>query len=277
VAGRHGPSRARSRSVDPFARIRGRIRSGVVARRALATMTTELQGRRTRRCWCLPTVQLIVGLGACEAGPATGVTGNFLARPTHSAAWSQLQSLHGAGGPPGSNGGGWDGTSDPCTGGQDSAGETAPWYGVSCWGGPTATCPDAKGKISNLNLFRDPTPAADQPPDPLEGQLTDNLEELSCAVSIMLGGNDFSGTLPASLSTLTGLVDLNLERNAFTGTIPDLHQIGKMSTFNLQFNQLEGFLEPVALPRVASIAMESNQLSGTIPDFSTIHSCAPDA
>jgi hypothetical protein len=45
----------------------------------------------------------------------------------------------------------------------------------------------------------------------------------------------------------------------------------------LQFNQLEGFLEPVALPRVASIAMESNQLSGTIPDFSTIHSCAPDA
>ena len=228
-------------------------------------MTEDLQARGRR--WHLAMItRLIAGLFACSP-TTTGASGTFLARPS-SAAWTELQSLHSAGA-----GGGWDGTSDPCTGGRNLAGESAPWYGVSCWPGATATCPDAKGKIAHLNLFRDPTPADGQPPTALDGQLTDQLEELSCAVSIMLGGNRFSGTLPASLGTLTDLVDLNLMQNAFTGTIPDLHQMGTMSTFNLQFNKLEGYLEPAALPHVSAIAMESNLLSGTIPDFSTSRSC----
>ena len=104
----------------------------------------------------------------------------------------------------------------------------------------------------------------------LKGKLPD-LSLLSHLQYLVLGENDFTGTIPAeSFSNLTGLQVLALERNGFTGTLPSsLATLTQLSYLQLGDNQFRGPLPNLlALTDLKELVLMSNQISGLLSDDS---------
>lgn len=117
------------------------------------------------------------------------------------------------------------------TGGASSPLSTAGWgTGSPCndhWEGVICT---TTGIVESLNLEG----------LELQGELPDELGDLSGLVSLRLSGNRFSGELPDSLGDLSRLKTLRLDGNAFEGKVPrSLASLTALQQLDLRFNRLE--------------------------------------
>eukprot|EP00934_Nitzschia_sp_Nitz4_P005407 Nitzschia sp. Nitz4//scaffold314_size20990//12434//17650//NITZ4_008632-RA/size20990-augustus-gene-0.25-mRNA-1//-1//CDS//3329547473//5397//frame0 len=85
---------------------------------------------------------------------------------------------------------------------------------------------------------------------------------------IILPYNDLQGSLPSELSYLSSLVSLNLGYNSLTGTIPPF-SVDSLMHIYLQDNQLTGSIPSslAALPYLESLNLYENELEGKIPPF----------
>ncbi len=94
------------------------------------------------------------------------------------------------------------------------------------------------------------------------------LGNLSNLVSLYLGWNQLTGTIPAELGNLTNLEYLVLCSNQLTGTIPvALSNLTNLEFLGLFSNQLTGTI-PTWLGNLSNLwylGLFSNQLTGTIP------------
>jgi len=86
--------------------------------------------------------------------------------------------------------------------------------------------------------------------------------------SLILNGNDLSGTLPNSLGNLIHLEFLNLSFNQITGAIPtEIGQLANLEDIYLSSNQLTGNI-PVQITQLSNLRrlyLTNNQLTGVIP------------
>ena len=65
--------------------------------------------------------------------------------------------------------------------------------------------------------------------------------ELVNLTKLNLGGNRFTGSIPAELGNLTNLTELNLASNRLTGSIPsELGNLTNLTSLNLDYNSLSG-------------------------------------
>ncbi|HYG40346.1 MAG TPA: malectin domain-containing carbohydrate-binding protein [Cytophagales bacterium] len=119
------------------------------------------------------------------------------------------------------------------------------------------------------------------------------LDEPYAIVSINLGGNNLSGSIPAEFSEIRsywinlnnnnltgsipvqmgdvfGLRGLDLSNNQLSGTVPkELGELRLLKDLNLSHNNLSGNLpaEIAAFPVIWYVDLSYNNLSGNIPDF----------
>ena len=105
-------------------------------------------------------------------------------------------------------------------------------------------------------------------------QLTGTLPELtfsSVLNMLQLGNNSLTGTIPSSYMQLDDMSHLDLGGNSLTGTIPHAASEGFQYSFDvlgLQSNQLSGTIPDwVWSPDIGLLSLSSNQLTGTIPAF----------
>ena len=92
--------------------------------------------------------------------------------------------------------------------------------------------------------------------------------ELVNLTKLRLGGNLFTGSIPAELGNLTNLTELNLRSNRLTGSIPsELGNLTNLTTLDLAFNSLTGSIpsELGNLTNLTSLNLDYNSLSGSIP------------
>ena len=123
------------------------------------------------------------------------------------------------------------------------------WHGVSV---------DENGRVSSLELRRQ-----------LQGELPDELANLTNLQHLVLVFNQLTGEIPDALGRLTNLQRLDLSNNQLTGGIPDaLGRLTNLQQLDLCSNQLTGGI-PDALGRLTNLQqldLCSNQLTGEIPD-----------
>jgi hypothetical protein len=113
------------------------------------------------------------------------------------------------------------------------------------------------------------------PPQPLGDPCRDNWEGVTCSAGVVialdLSGNglDCPAGLPRQLGALRALQSLNLERNAVGGSLAqaDLCAIINIRHINLSANRLTGAIPEcyAALPRLETLALDTNDLSGRVP------------
>jgi hypothetical protein len=100
------------------------------------------------------------------------------------------------------------------------------------------------------------------------GITCDGNQNPAVVVSLSLGSQGLSGTIPSQISGLADLSSLNLNTNQLYGTLP--HQIGSLTNLtSLQLSQ-NSFLGPIpsslgSLGRLSSLSLLSNSLTGSIP------------
>ncbi|GJP53290.1 hypothetical protein CLOM_g12457 [Closterium sp. NIES-68] len=87
--------------------------------------------------------------------------------------------------------------------------------------------------------------------------------------SLVIDGNQLSGTLPSSLGTLSALANLVLSTNGFSGSIPDsFSNLKNLVYLSLEYN---GFSGPIPAflsnsPAMKYLVLQYNQFTGQIPD-----------
>ena len=87
------------------------------------------------------------------------------------------------------------------------------------------------------------------------------------------GGNNLTGTLPASLSTLTHLEVLNLPSNHLTGPMPSLQAMSGLLSLDVSGNSLTGpFPDIHGLSHLQTFATSLNRFDGPIPSLSGLDS-----
>ncbi|KAM3739098.1 hypothetical protein ACB098_09G180200 [Castanea mollissima] len=101
------------------------------------------------------------------------------------------------------------------------------------------------------------------------GVLPNSLSNLSTQLTQMyLGGNEISGTIPASLENFINLIVLSLNDNHFTSVIPtSFGRFQKMQALILSGNRLCGEI-PITignLTQLFRLNLEENRFKGTIP------------
>lgn len=126
----------------------------------------------------------------------------------------------------------------------------------------------------------------------LSGPVPASLGRLSKLEDLVLDDNRFSGSIPPEIFQIPSLVDIDLSHNELTGTIPPAGALTKlqslklsanqltgpipsdlgsdaMVTLDLSLNRLSGPIPPAvaALPALYRLALEDNDLTGSIPDL----------
>ena len=139
------------------------------------------------------------------------------------------------------NGSGWANKTNWLSGSVDT------WYGVTITG----------NRVTNLSITN----------NNMVGSLPSELGDLTAIIGLFLSDNEISGTIPASLSNLKEMWTLRLSHNNLTGTIPtSLESLEKLRYLSLEYNTLTGSIPP-GLKIANAIALQNNQLSGTVPAF----------
>uniref|UniRef100_A0A7N2R9W5 non-specific serine/threonine protein kinase n=2 Tax=Quercus lobata TaxID=97700 RepID=A0A7N2R9W5_QUELO len=101
------------------------------------------------------------------------------------------------------------------------------------------------------------------------GVLSNSVSNLSTQLTTLyLGGNEISGTIPASLENLVNLYILGMGNNHFTGVIPtSFGGFRKMQLLELGGNRLSGEIPTFIgnLTRLFQLDLQENGFEGTIP------------
>uniref|UniRef100_M0ZEC0 Uncharacterized protein n=1 Tax=Hordeum vulgare subsp. vulgare TaxID=112509 RepID=M0ZEC0_HORVV len=111
----------------------------------------------------------------------------------------------------------------------------------------------------------------------LQGELNGaHIVKLSNLLTLDLGGNSFSGTIPESIGQLRNLEELHLGSNNMSGELPStMSNCTNLKTIDLKINNLTGDLGKVnfaTLQNLKSLDLMKNNLGGIIPE--SIYSCS---
>ncbi|XP_075648387.1 LRR receptor-like serine/threonine-protein kinase EFR [Castanea sativa] len=102
-----------------------------------------------------------------------------------------------------------------------------------------------------------------------QGVLPNSIANLSTNLTkLFFGGNEISGTIPASLENLVNLIGLGMDYNHFSGTIPtSFGRFQKMQLLVLGGNKLSGEIPTFIgnLTRLFRLELQENRFEGTIP------------
>ncbi|CAI5465029.1 unnamed protein product [Closterium sp. Yama58-4] len=103
----------------------------------------------------------------------------------------------------------------------------------------------------------------------LEGNIPDQISELTKLWVLDLSSNSLDGTIPNKMSTVSQLMTLDLGSNSFSGSIPDwISTLAYLTTLDLSYNSLNGTIPSGVgeIPYLNVMDLSNNQLSGSIPD-----------
>ncbi|VAI55589.1 unnamed protein product [Triticum turgidum subsp. durum] len=111
----------------------------------------------------------------------------------------------------------------------------------------------------------------------LQGELDGaHIVKLNNLLTLDLGGNSFSGTIPESIGQLRRLEELHLGSNNMSGELPStMSNCTNLKTIDLKINNFSGNLGKVnfaTLPNLKTLDLMKNNLSGIIPE--SIYSCS---
>jgi Leucine-rich repeat (LRR) protein len=85
------------------------------------------------------------------------------------------------------------------------------------------------------------------------------------------GFNYFTGPVPSTFGNLTRLAYLRMSNNLLSGSLPSLTAISVLFDLEIEHNlfsgDLSGFLDPVVQPALSVVAVNNNQLTGTLPEL----------
>ena len=102
-----------------------------------------------------------------------------------------------------------------------------------------------------------------------EGVLPNSIGNLSTQLTgLYFGGNQISGTIPATLENLINLISLGMEENLLTGMIPSYFgKFQKMQGIHLEGNKLSGIIPNSLgnLTQLVELFLDDNNLEGSIP------------
>ena len=123
------------------------------------------------------------------------------------------------------------------------------WHGVQI---------GESGRVVNVLLYA----------NNLNGELPQELGNLSALKTLLLSNNRLTGELPSSIGNLTSLKILEMHQNQLTGELPSsIGNLSNLTHLNLSQNQLTGELPSSIgnLPDLVTLFLPDNQLSGEIP------------
>ena len=132
------------------------------------------------------------------------------------------------------------------------------WYGVTS---------DATGRVAKLD-FTGVQASGLVTGNLLEGELPNELGDLSNLRELNLYGNQLRGSIPVEMGELTHLVRLDLGNNVFDGEIPnELGNLGRLEELDLFGNRLSGSIPPGLgnLENLKRLSLRGNQLNGQLP------------
>eukprot|EP01117_Protostelium_nocturnum_P002673 TRINITY_DN1349_c0_g1_i2.p1 TRINITY_DN1349_c0_g1~~TRINITY_DN1349_c0_g1_i2.p1 ORF type:complete len:889 (+),score=156.70 TRINITY_DN1349_c0_g1_i2:101-2767(+) len=107
----------------------------------------------------------------------------------------------------------------------------------------------------------------------LRGTISKSLEKFSKLIIFEQPNNRFQGQIPDVFYSMKGLSYVNLMGNSLNGTLPlSLLTSASLFTLKLQNNQLSGNLNGINLTNIRALQIDSNALSGRIPDSLLLNS-----
>jgi len=124
---------------------------------------------------------------------------------------------------------------------------------------PDTVCVWEEARITLLNLFN----------MGLNGNIPDEIGDLTELKQLGLKSNNLSGGLPESIGKLTNLTQLNLADNALSGSIPDtIGNLISLTNLVLSNNEFSGSI-PNSIGELSvlhTLLVDSNSFSGSIPN-----------
>ena len=123
------------------------------------------------------------------------------------------------------------------------------WHGVQI---------GESGRVVNVLLYA----------NNLNGELPQELGNLSALYTLQLSQNQLTGAIPSSIGNLTSLESLGLSQNQLSGAIPSsIGNLSSLTHLNLGDNRLTGAIPSSIgnLSNVVGLYLPNNQLSGEIP------------
>jgi hypothetical protein len=99
------------------------------------------------------------------------------------------------------------------------------------------------------------------------GGTLEGVHGMKALESFQVHGNYISGTIPAAIGELTNIVTLKLGRNPITGTLPAITTLKKVVQFNCNFCALSGKFPDIfgQLPSLQISYWDGNGFSGSLP------------
>eukprot|EP00897_Mesotaenium_endlicherianum_P004889 jgi/Mesen1/4428/ME000225S03417 len=99
------------------------------------------------------------------------------------------------------------------------------------------------------------------------GAIPDEVGSMLQLTDLELGTNNINGTIPASFSKLVNLKTLSMPSTLLGGPLPDLSQLSKLQTLDLNTNQFTGLVPPflAELPKLSVVDFGTNSFYGPLP------------
>ena len=123
---------------------------------------------------------------------------------------------------------------------------------------PDSVCIWEEDRITLLNLFN----------MGLNGNIPDEIENLTELTQLGLKSNNLSGAIPESIGNLANLTQLSLSNNILNGSLPiSMGNLTKLTLLDLSNNNFEGSI-PSSIGELSSLytlLVDSNSFSGSIP------------